>query len=118
MVRDVHRLDRLGVQLVDSVKGSVMVHNGSESSFLSDVKSKQGLDPNLVELKETMLKKSIEAFSQRGDGVLRYQGRLYVLNVDDLREKILMEAHSSRYSTNHEPPRCTVSCKRFIRGIG
>ncbi|WMV08068.1 hypothetical protein MTR67_001453 [Solanum verrucosum] len=41
-----------------------------------NVKSKQGLDPNLVELKETMLKKSIEAFSQRGDDVLRYQGRV------------------------------------------
>ena len=63
-----------------------------------DVKSKQGLDPILVELKEAVLTNSVEAFSQGGDGVLRYQGRLFVLNVDDLREQILEEAHSSRYS--------------------
>ncbi|WMV41079.1 hypothetical protein MTR67_034464 [Solanum verrucosum] len=56
-------------------KGGVMVRNGSESSFVMDVKSKKSLDPILVELKEAVLKKSIEAFSQGGDGVLRYQDR-------------------------------------------
>ena len=89
LVRDVHRLARLGVQLVDSTKGGVMVHNGSKLSFVIEVKSKQGLDPILVELKEAVLKKSVEAFSQGGDGVLRYQGRLCVPNVDELREQIL-----------------------------
>ncbi|XP_049406260.1 uncharacterized protein LOC125869904 [Solanum stenotomum] len=84
LANDFHRLAQLGVQLVDSTKGGVMVHNGSESSFVSDAKSKQGLDPILVELKETVLKISIEAFSQGGDGVLRYQGRLCVPDVDDL----------------------------------
>ncbi|XP_070039636.1 uncharacterized protein [Nicotiana tomentosiformis] len=34
------------------------------------------------------------------DGVLRLQGCLCVPNVDGLREKILEEAHSSRYSIN------------------
>ncbi|WMV50209.1 hypothetical protein MTR67_043594 [Solanum verrucosum] len=37
LVRDVHRLVRLGVQLVDSTKGGFMVHNGSESCFVVDV---------------------------------------------------------------------------------
>ena len=32
------------------------------------------------------------------DGVLRMQGRICVPNVDGLRELILEEAHSSRYS--------------------
>ncbi|WMV14189.1 hypothetical protein MTR67_007574 [Solanum verrucosum] len=52
LVQDVHGLARFGVQLVDSTKGGVMVHNGSESSFVMDVKTKQGLDPILVELEE------------------------------------------------------------------
>ncbi|WMV08875.1 hypothetical protein MTR67_002260 [Solanum verrucosum] len=77
---------------VDSTKGGVMVHNGSESSFVSEVKAKQCLDSILVELKEAVLKKSIEAFSQGGDGVVRYQGELCVLNVNDLREQILAES--------------------------
>ena len=33
-----------------------------------------------------------------GDTVLRYQGRLCVLDVDSLRGQILEEAHGSRYS--------------------
>ncbi|XP_070046665.1 uncharacterized protein [Nicotiana tomentosiformis] len=33
-----------------------------------------------------------------GDSTLRYQGRLCVLNVDGLRERIRTEAHTSRYS--------------------
>jgi len=98
LVCDVHRLARLGIQLVDSTKGGLMVHNGSASSFVVHVKSKQDLDPLMVELKESVLKKSVEVFSQRGDGVLRYQGRLCVPDVDGLREQILEEAHSSRYS--------------------
>ncbi|KAH0714923.1 hypothetical protein KY284_007828 [Solanum tuberosum] len=96
-----HRLS-MGVQLVDSTKGGVMVYNGSESSFVADVKTKQGLDPDFVELKEVVLKKFVEAFSQGGDGVLRYQGRLCVLNVYDLREQILSEAHISQYSIHSE----------------
>ncbi|WMV18771.1 hypothetical protein MTR67_012156, partial [Solanum verrucosum] len=32
------------------------------------------------------------------DGVLRYQGRLCVPRVDKLQERIIEEAHSSRYS--------------------
>jgi len=47
LVRDVHRLDRLGVRLVDSYEGGVVVQNGSESSFVFDVKVKQDLDPIL-----------------------------------------------------------------------
>ncbi|WMV33168.1 hypothetical protein MTR67_026553 [Solanum verrucosum] len=60
LVRDVHRLARL------------------------DEKAKKDLDPILVELNEAVLKKSIEAFSKGRDGVLRYQGRLCVPNVDYL----------------------------------
>jgi len=74
LVGDVHRLDRMGVRLVDSTKGGVMVQDCSESSYIADKKAKQGLYPTLVELKEAVLKKSVEAFSQGGDGVLCYQG--------------------------------------------
>ncbi|WMV18994.1 hypothetical protein MTR67_012379 [Solanum verrucosum] len=66
LVREVHRLAQLGVQLVDSTKGGVMVHNGSESQFVMDVKFKQDLDHLLVELKESILKMSVEA-SPKGE---------------------------------------------------
>ena len=40
----------------------------------------------------------MEVFSQGGDGVLRYQGRLCVPDVRELKQHILAEAHNSRYS--------------------
>ena len=51
-----------------------------------------------MELKESVLSKYNEYLSQGGDGVLRYQGRLCVPNVDNLRRQILEEAHGSPYS--------------------
>ncbi|WMV54613.1 hypothetical protein MTR67_047998 [Solanum verrucosum] len=98
LARDVHRLAQLGVRLEDSPKEGVMVRHNSESSVVVDVKSKQHLDPILMELKESVLNKAIETFSQGKYGVLRHQGRLCVPDVDGLREKILEEAHGSRYS--------------------
>jgi len=55
LVRDVHRLVRLGIRLVGSTKGGDTVHNGSELFFVSDVKFKQGLDPIFVDLKDAVL---------------------------------------------------------------
>ena len=50
-----------------------------------------------MELKELVLGKLNESFSMGGD-VLWYQGRLYVPNVDGLRNRILEEAHGYYYS--------------------
>ncbi|WMV09572.1 hypothetical protein MTR67_002957 [Solanum verrucosum] len=44
LVCDVHRLARLGIWLVDSHEGGIVVHNALELSFVSDVKDKQHLD--------------------------------------------------------------------------
>jgi len=66
LARHVHRFARLSARLVDSAKGGVMVHKGSESFFATDVKAKQCLDSTLVELKEVVLRKSVEAFVPMG----------------------------------------------------
>ncbi|WMV36821.1 hypothetical protein MTR67_030206 [Solanum verrucosum] len=63
-----------------------------------DVKPKQCLDPALVEFKEMVLRKFVEASAKGEICVFCYQGRLCVPNIDDLREHILTEAYSSRYS--------------------
>jgi len=96
VVRDVYRLSRFGVLLVYSSESGVLFHNGLESSLVSNVKVNQVLDPLLVDLKRSISKKAMEAFFQRVDEILWYQGQLYVVNVDDLRNKILLEDHSSR----------------------
>lgn len=45
-----------------------MVCHNSESSLLVEVKSKQPLDPLLMDLKESVFRKSNDFFSQRGMG--------------------------------------------------
>ena len=51
LVKEVHRLARLGVRLEGSMNGGVMVHHNSDSSLVIVVKSKQHLDQPLIELK-------------------------------------------------------------------
>lgn len=43
-----------------------------------EVKSKKNLNPLLIELKVSVLRKSNESFFEGGMGVLSYQGRLSV----------------------------------------
>ena len=59
---------------------------------------KQDLDASLVRLKESVKDQKIKFPPQGGDGVLRFQGRLCVPNVDDLRQRIMAEVHGARYS--------------------
>ena len=39
-----------------------------------------------------------QSFASGGDGILSYQDKLCVQDVDDLQTKIIAEAHGSRYS--------------------
>ena len=83
---------------VDSTSGGISVHPSSESSLIVEVKKGQHLDPVLMEMKNSVLLKMNESFALGDDGILRYQNRLCVPDVDDLRTKIVTEAHGSRYS--------------------
>ena len=62
------------------------------------MKQKQYQDHVLLDLNASFHKQRVLAFEQGGDGVLEYQGRLCVPKVDEHQERILEEAHSSRYS--------------------
>ncbi|WMV32964.1 hypothetical protein MTR67_026349 [Solanum verrucosum] len=98
LVKDVHRLALLGVCLMSISNCGVTVQNGAESSLVAEVKEKQDNDPILLQLNGVVHQQRVEVFSQRGDGLLCYQGRLCVLDVGELRQQILAESHNSRYS--------------------
>ena len=65
---------------------------------MSEVKAKQDQEPFLLDLKVSVHSQRVSAFEKGGNGVQKYQGRLYIPKVDGLQERILEEAHSSRYS--------------------
>ena len=76
LVKDVHRLARLGVRLMSISDSGIKDHNGAESSLVMEVKEKQDNDPILLELKGAVHNQIVEVFSQGGDVVYRYQGWL------------------------------------------
>ena len=53
------------------------------------MKTKEHIDSILMDLKKLAERKSNESFSQAGHVVLRFQCRLCVLYVDDLRREIM-----------------------------
>ena len=66
--------------------------------MIVEVKKGQHLDAVLMEMKDSVLLKMNESFALGDDGILRYQNRLCVPDVDDLWTRIVTEAHGSRYS--------------------
>ena len=72
LVKDIHKLSRLGVRLVDFTTGGVSVHPSSKSSLAVDVKDSQHLDPKLMELKDSVLVKMNEPLDLGDDDILRY----------------------------------------------
>ncbi|WMV54977.1 hypothetical protein MTR67_048362 [Solanum verrucosum] len=93
--RDVHRIARLGVRLMSISDGGVIVQNSAESSLVVKVKENQDSDPILLQLNVSVHQQRVEVFSQGGDGVLCYQGRLCVPKVGELRQQILAETNNS-----------------------
>ncbi|XP_075097859.1 uncharacterized protein LOC142175178 [Nicotiana tabacum] len=101
LAREVYQLAILGVRISTSDEGKVMVRNGAESSLVAEVKEKQLIDPALAQMKEAVLNNKTSTFSFGGeDGVLRCQGRLCVPDVDNLRGRVMAEAHNSMYSVH------------------
>ncbi|XP_070025336.1 uncharacterized protein [Nicotiana sylvestris] len=96
-----YQLASLGVHISTSDEGMVMVRNGAESSLVAEVKEKRFIDPALAQMKEAVLNNKTSTFSLGGeDGVLRCQGRLCVPDMDNLRGRVMAEAHNSRYSVH------------------
>ncbi|XP_070013090.1 uncharacterized protein [Nicotiana sylvestris] len=77
------------------------MQNRAESSLVAEVKENQFVYPLLAQLKEGILKYKTTDFSfGMNDGTLWHQNRLCVPDIDGLRERIMAEAHTSRYSVH------------------
>ncbi|XP_070015244.1 uncharacterized protein [Nicotiana sylvestris] len=90
----------------------------AQSSLLEQIKARQFNDPHLMVLRETILQGGAKEISSDKDGVLRLQGHLCVPNIDGLRERILEEAHSSRYSIHPDATKMHLDLSSIIGGVG
>ncbi|KAF3643634.1 hypothetical protein FXO38_20537 [Capsicum annuum] len=89
------QLANLGIRLLDSEDGGVIVQEVVKSYFGVEAKEKQALDSILMQIKDGVDQQKVMAFEIEGDNILRYQGRLYVPDVNGLQERILTENHES-----------------------
>lgn len=57
-----HSVTRLGVRLMNSIEGVLVVMNGAKSSLVQEIKGKQDQDSILLELKGNVHKQKVWAF--------------------------------------------------------
>ncbi|WMV25143.1 hypothetical protein MTR67_018528 [Solanum verrucosum] len=72
LAKDVHKLARLEDFLMEMLDDGVIVHNGSESSLVVEVKDKKYSDAILHKLKGAVHRERVEVSFQGGDGMLHY----------------------------------------------
>ena len=70
LVKDVHRLSRLGIRLMSISDNGVIVPNGAKFCFVVEVKEKYDSDPILLDFKTVVQIQRVEVFSIGGDSVL------------------------------------------------
>ncbi|XP_016489014.2 uncharacterized protein LOC107808964 [Nicotiana tabacum] len=95
---DVHALANKFVRLDFSKPSRNLACVVEQSSLVDSIKARQFDSTHFLVLKDTVQRAGAKKFLIGDDGVLRLQGQICVSNVDGLRELILDEAHSLRYS--------------------
>jgi hypothetical protein len=68
------------------------------SSLLQEIHRGQLEDEKIQEIKHNIKEEKSSGLTEDDQGVLWYKGRICVPNVNDLKDKILHEAHESTYS--------------------
>ena len=114
IVKDIHRLARLGVLLMSISDNGIKVHNGVESSLVVEVNENQKSDQMLLELKGVGHNQRVEVFSQGGHGVLRYQSRMCVPDVGESRSISLQKSITLDILFIQMPLTGTATCRKCI----
>jgi hypothetical protein len=87
--------DKLNLSIVANTEAMEMEIG---SSLLHDIWKGQVEDEKIQEIKHNIKEEKLSGFSEDGEGVLWYKGRICVLNIKELKDKIPHEAHESAYS--------------------
>jgi sortase (surface protein transpeptidase) len=68
-----------------------------DSSLFQEIRRDQLKDEKIQEIKRNIKEEKLSGFSEDDEGVLWYKGRIYVPNINELKDKILHEAHEFAY---------------------
>jgi hypothetical protein len=87
--------DKLNLRIVANTEPMEMEVG---SNPLQEIQRGQVKDEKIQETKCNIQEEKTPDFSKDGEGVLWYKGRILVPNINELKDKILHEAHESAYS--------------------
>jgi hypothetical protein len=87
--------DMLNLRIIVNTKAMEMEVG---SSLLQEIRRCQLEDEKIQEIKHNIKEEKSPGFSEDDEGVLWYKGRICVPNINELKDKILHEAHESTYS--------------------
>jgi hypothetical protein len=87
--------DKLNLRIITNTEAMEMKVG---SSLLQEIQRGQLNDEKIQEIKRNIMKEKWPLFLEDSEGVLWYKGRICVPNVNELKDKILHEAHESAYS--------------------
>ncbi|XP_070009608.1 uncharacterized protein [Nicotiana sylvestris] len=94
---DVQALDNKFVRLDISESSHVLACTIFRYSLFEHIRERQYDDPHFLVLRDIVRHGGAKQVTVGDDRVLRMQGHVCIPNMDELRELILEEAHSSRY---------------------
>jgi hypothetical protein len=89
------RFDKLNLRIVVNTEAMEMEVG---SSLLQEIQKGQVEDEKIQEIKHNIKEEKLPGFLEDEEGVLWYKGRICVLNIKELKDKILHEAHKSACS--------------------
>jgi hypothetical protein len=87
--------DKLNLRMVANIEATEMEVG---SNLLQEIQKGQVEDEKIQEIKRNIKEEKSPGFSEDGEWVLWYKGRICVPNIKELKNKILHEAHESAYS--------------------
>ncbi|KAK0580068.1 hypothetical protein LWI29_035912 [Acer saccharum] len=91
-------LKSLGVSLASDNSGALLATFQVRPILIDCIRESQAQDPLLVKLKEEVKNNLRANFALRDDGALVLNNRLCVPKITELKNEILVEAHSSAYT--------------------
>ncbi|XP_050222497.1 uncharacterized protein LOC126672585 [Mercurialis annua] len=99
MIREVHSLFDQGVQLKVSYLGSLLAQMTIKPTLNDQIKELQTTDPQLKHVTAEVQNGMNSEYNIKG-GILKFGTRVCVSNVEELKQRIMMEAHGSKYSVH------------------
>lgn len=94
------QLDDLTITVDEETPGLYCAYLGIQSDLIQRIRAQQPYDEELGKVLERIEDYVSMGYSQRGDGLLLFQSRICVPDDREMKQEILSEAHSARYTVH------------------